>query len=373
MINKQSSNRKPAHLLAMVALAAFAALAMFVVRPGGSALAQSVDSSPIGIEVHQSIGGPIGDNSPNVFNVPGDEDCEDDEDDYEPGGSPPPGSSNDDDDEDCEDENDEDDEDCDDNYDGPWSPGGSHDDDECDDDRDHGDRDCDRGRDDNHRGGRDDCDRDHRDRCDDDRDHRDRGYDSRDRHDDDCDEDASITISKDASPSTNETFGFSGDLGSFSLKDGGSKTFKVDRGTYVVHEDSDSDWDLRAIDCSGNGTQITSVSQMKVTIRVGDGDNVRCTFENRGDEPAQVVAPIVAPAPVIIYVPVPAPQPVVRVVEAPRAPEPTRPVQVVAALPRTGEGPATESGSLALPLGIAGASIVVGAGYVAVRRIRDSE
>jgi hypothetical protein len=347
---KQGSVKKPAGWLAMVGLAAAGALALFAFSSGDSAYAASADDS-------QML-------QPQVFNQ-----------------EAPPGRRGDDDD--CDRDWDRNggrgDDDCCDRDGWDRDGRGGRDDDDCDRD-DHDRDDCDRDRDrdrwdrdsrDRDRD-RDDCDRhdDHDDDdCDDDDHDRDR---HRDHDDDDCDE-STITIIKDASPSSNDTFSFGGDLGSFTLRDGQSRNFRVDSGTYTVWENVKGDWDLESVDCSGDG--IVTKQNDGVRIRVSDDDHVTCIFNNEGAAPVKVVSPAVAPQPQIIYVPVPAPQPVARPVEVVREPAPApRPAAPVASLPRTGQGPDfQQEGNLALPLGALAALSLAGFGYLAVRRVRDTE
>jgi hypothetical protein len=327
-------------------MAAAGALSLFAFSSGGSAYAAGIDDS-------QNL-------SPTVFNAE-DDDCDDDDNDgpYDPSGR----RGNDDDD--CEDDRDN----CDRDYD--WwrtnAPGRNRDNDCRDHDRDRDDCDRDRDRRDRDRD-RDRCDRD---RDDDDCDNDHDWWDKRDRHDDDCD--ATITIEKHVSGSSGGSAGFGGDLGRFNLRDGQSRTFRVDPGSYTVWE-NDSD-ELESIRCSGDGFASPDKPNGRVRIRVSEGDDVRCVFTNEGEAPVKVVSPAVAPQPQIIYVPVPAPQPVARPVEVVREPAPApRPTQTVAALPRTGEGlDFQREGSYALPLGVLAALSIAGFGYVAARRVRNTD
>jgi hypothetical protein len=373
-------------------LAAAGALALFALNPSGSASAAGLDDS-------QRL-------TPQVFNQEAPPDRRgNDNDDCDrngggwngPNGSPSRGGH----DDDCDRDDDHDWDDCDRDWDRNGPPGRDRDRDRCDRDDDHDWDDCDRdwGRNDRDRDrDRDRCDRDDdRDRCDRDwgrdwdrdrdcdrdrhdrdrRDYCDRDRKDRDRYGRDCRDrdDSTITIIKDTSPSSNETFSFGGDLGSFTLRDGQSRTFRVDSGTYTVWENHENDWSLDSINCSGDG--VVTRSGDGVRIRVSDDDRVTCVFNNEGaDEPVKVVSPVVAPQPQIIYVPVPAPQPVVRqVVEVVREPAPApRPAAPVASLPRTGQGLGfQQEGNLALPLGVLAALSIAGFGYLAVRRVRDTE
>jgi hypothetical protein len=338
---KNASMRKPTRWLAIAGLAAAGALSLFAFSSGGSAYAAGIDDS-------QNL-------SPTVFNAPGDDDCDDDDNN------------------------------------GPWNgPGSRGNNDDCDDDRDNCDRDDNWWRNNAPSRSRDnDCrDRD-RDNCDRDRDRRDRDRDRDrcDRDDDDCDDhdsyrrshnnddcDAHITIIKQVTGSGSGGASFRGDLGSFTLRDGQSRSFRVDPGTYEVWESDASE--LESIRCSGDGFASPDRPNGKVRIRVSEDDHVTCTFTNEGEQPIKVVSPAVAPQPQIIYVPVPAPQPVARPVEVIRepAPAPRPPTQTVAALPRTGEGlDFQREGSFALPLGVLAALSVAGFGYLAARRVRTTD
>jgi len=369
--------RKPVGRLAMLSLAAAGALALFAFSSGDSAYAaSSVDDSHI---------------TPIVFNAPGDWDCNDH--------NGPPGGNNGNNGHDCDNNNDHNNDDCDRDWDhnGPPGNNNNHGNDDCDHNNDHGNDDCDhnnghngppsRGNDrDNcdRNDDRDNCDRNSRDRnsrdrdrcndrCDDNRDRNSRDRNSRDR--DNCDdEESEITIIKNAEGTTSNNFSFGGDLGSFNLKDNQSRSFTVDAGYYTVWENEEADWDLQSVNCSGDGI-ITPLSN-GVRIRVSEDDHVTCVFNNiGGTTPIKIVSPAVAPQPQIIYVPVPAPAPVARPVEVVREPAPApRPVQAVAALPRTGEGlDFQREGGLALPLGALAALTVAGFGYLAVRRVRDTD
>jgi hypothetical protein len=352
---KQGSIRKPAGWLAIVGLAAAGALSLFAFSSSGSAYAAGIDDQ-------QNL-------SPTVFNQPGgDDDCDNDHNGGYGGWNQDGQNHNND---DCDHNNDHGNNDCD--HDNNWwqqNNRGRDRDRECGrDDRDNHDRDdCDRDRDSRDRDrDRDDCDRDrdNHDDCDDD--HRDRDH----RNNDDCE--ATITIVKQITGSGDGSARFRGDLGSFTLGDGDSESFRVDPGTYVVWETDTTD--LESIRCTGDGFASTDRPNGKVTIRVHEDDDVTCTFTNEGVEKVKAVSPAVAPQPQIIYVPVPAPQPVTRPVEVVREPAPApRPTQTVAALPRTGEGlDFQREGSLALPLGVLAALSVAGFGYVAARRVRDTD
>jgi hypothetical protein len=178
---------------------------------------------------------------------------------------------------------------------------------------------------------------------------------------------ATIKIIKDTNPETSSPSfefeinkvggGFSED---FSLEDDESATFHVSAGTYIVEEDSENDWDLVDIDCTG-GSSDEDVSDGDVEIEVDENDSVTCTFTNEPeDQQPQLV--LIQPPTVII------PQPTAR----PPAPAPTAvlPAATAPQLPRAGEGPQS-NGNPALPIG-AGllAFAAVGLVYWRVRRAR---
>jgi LPXTG-motif cell wall-anchored protein len=94
-------------------------------------------------------------------------------------------------------------------------------------------------------------------------------------------EEGSITIVKDASPADDTAFGFTGDLGAFSLSDP-SNTTEVTSGllpgTYDVTETALAGWALTGLVCSdGSPTDLASGT---ASIDLAAGENVICTFTN---------------------------------------------------------------------------------------------
>jgi hypothetical protein len=183
---------------------------------------------------------------------------------------------------------------------------------------------------------------------------------------------ASITITKDTDPEDDgESFSFSSSFGSFNLKDDQSKHFQgLDSGTYTFVEAAESDWELLSIVCSGSGHWVVDLSDHEVKITVDDDEHVTCEFNNIGEEdpPVVVVPPVVVNPPVVIIQ-----QPPQVIVQQPQvivAAQPTPRTQVVAALPRTGDGSAAQQSSLgtALPIGLASALLITGAAYAVARR-----
>jgi hypothetical protein len=93
----------------------------------------------------------------------------------------------------------------------------------------------------------------------------------------------SITIVKETDPDGGTGFSFGGDLGSFSLGDGGSRQFSdLSPGTYDIREDVPSGWDLDRVQCTGGSS--TSISA-GIRVQLGEGDNVICTFYNVEEPP----------------------------------------------------------------------------------------
>ncbi|MBW1789937.1 MAG: hypothetical protein JRK53_25535 [Deltaproteobacteria bacterium] len=97
-----------------------------------------------------------------------------------------------------------------------------------------------------------------------------------------------ITIIKDATPKDGQDFGFTGDLGSFTLDNDADPTYPASRSFVVTAENSPFDvtetvpsgWDLADIDCSSTGTLVVSSITDGVRISLVDGDDVTCTFYN---------------------------------------------------------------------------------------------
>jgi hypothetical protein len=99
----------------------------------------------------------------------------------------------------------------------------------------------------------------------------------------------SISIFKDTDPTGGTGFSFGGDLGAFSLDDGGSETFNgLTPGDFDVTETPTSGWTLVNVTCTGaDYTPITN----GVTIHLDAGETVGCTFYNEADQ--KIFLPIV--------------------------------------------------------------------------------
>jgi hypothetical protein len=101
-------------------------------------------------------------------------------------------------------------------------------------------------------------------------------------------EKGSITIVKDAQPDDPQDFGFTGDLGSFSLDDDSDGTLSdtftsgaLDAGTYAVTEAATTGWTLAGISCdTGEGQSISTRDGSTITINLAQGEDVTCTFTN---------------------------------------------------------------------------------------------
>jgi hypothetical protein len=91
---------------------------------------------------------------------------------------------------------------------------------------------------------------------------------------------STIIIDKATDPNGDPTeFAFSGELGAFTLVDGGSRTFSgLFPGTYDIAEASAAGWRLRDVTC-GDET-IEPSDDEPVSIHVDAGQTLRCTFSN---------------------------------------------------------------------------------------------
>jgi LPXTG-motif cell wall-anchored protein len=123
---------------------------------------------------------------------------------------------------------------------------------------------------------------------------------------------ASVRIVKDAQPNGPRNFHFTTDiqhnnedgLDTFTLDDDPTSArpnFQqfdgVIPGTYWVTEQQEDGWDLNALDCSG-GQVAKDLANRKVTITVGDGDSVVCTFVNvRNAQGETTEPPVTTPTP----------------------------------------------------------------------------
>jgi hypothetical protein len=119
-----------------------------------------------------------------------------------------------------------------------------------------------------------------------------------------------IEIEKSANPQGNQEFPFSSEiLGDFTLVDSrrdeslSSRTFTdLAPGTYTVSELVPENWELTGVTCST--TQGVVISGPEVTITLGPGGSVVCTYRDRRLEPPAPPEPPVPPTP-----PVPPPTP----------------------------------------------------------------
>ena len=88
---------------------------------------------------------------------------------------------------------------------------------------------------------------------------------------------ADVTIAKVTEPATGETgFTFGGDLGAFSLDDGGSQLFQLTPGSYTVTETAKSGWELTSVSCTATSNPLAN----GVSLSLARGDDVTCTFTN---------------------------------------------------------------------------------------------
>ena len=103
--------------------------------------------------------------------------------------------------------------------------------------------------------------------------------------------DATISITKSASPADGTDFGFSGDLGPFMLDDGGlpdainsTETFTIpgtQAGTKTITETALPGWSTTDIDCTGTQSFTPDLENQSVNVLVDWGDTVSCTFTNQ--------------------------------------------------------------------------------------------
>jgi uncharacterized repeat protein (TIGR01451 family) len=120
-------------------------------------------------------------------------------------------------------------------------------------------------------------------------------------------EKGSITIVKDAQPDDPQDFGFTGDLGSFSLDDDADVTLPnsssfgdLEAGSYAVTENATTGWTLADITCNtGEGQSTATRDGNAITISLAEGEDVTCTFTNTKD---QTPPPPPPPAPLGIQI-----------------------------------------------------------------------
>ena len=92
---------------------------------------------------------------------------------------------------------------------------------------------------------------------------------------------ASLTILNATTESSAEQFGFTSSLGNFSLANGESQSFgELAAGTYAVTEGTlPAGWVLQGAACDGNDAG--TVVQNTLTVTLGPGEDVTCTFTNQ--------------------------------------------------------------------------------------------
>ena len=89
----------------------------------------------------------------------------------------------------------------------------------------------------------------------------------------------SITIVKATNPAGGTGFNFTGDLGPFSLDDGGQQPFTgLPSGDYDITEVASVGWLLAYVTCQGGGYTLTPGG---VTVHLDPGENITCTFTNQ--------------------------------------------------------------------------------------------
>ena len=118
----------------------------------------------------------------------------------------------------------------------------------------------------------------------------------------------SITIKKDATPDSSQSFGFTASgpdakVGDFSLVDNGDAAAStnlfesIKRGTYSISENTvDPMWDFVDVSCTNSGPGTTwSKNGPALTVTLGPGGTVDCTYSNKR-KPTLTVTKTVVPA-----------------------------------------------------------------------------
>ena len=142
-----------------------------------------------------------------------------------------------------------------------------------------------------------------------------------------------IEIEKEATPQSSQRFPFTGPFEPFTLVDdadgGGSSRLYTGLapGTYVFREHVPEDWELTGVTCNDPAVAVTGP---EVTIPLGPGDSVVCTYHDRRSDPP--IPPEPPEPPVPPYPPVP-PDPV-EPPAPPPPPPPTTELVVVKRAPR---------------------------------------
>lgn len=119
---------------------------------------------------------------------------------------------------------------------------------------------------------------------------------------------AIVTIVKAAVPEGPQSFGFTGDLGAFSLTDDGTpantQTFvDISPTTYSVYEDVVPGWDLTDIQCvDPTGDTGVFLSSREVYFDLDPGEEVFCTFTNVSQQQEEPGIPVLSRAGVVVLV-----------------------------------------------------------------------
>jgi len=88
----------------------------------------------------------------------------------------------------------------------------------------------------------------------------------------------SINIVKATQPAGGAGFGFSSDLGAFTLADGQSTNFSgLEARNYKIAESLQQGWSLQSVNCSGGDFTLNNDG---VTVHLGKAQNITCTFTN---------------------------------------------------------------------------------------------
>jgi hypothetical protein len=103
-----------------------------------------------------------------------------------------------------------------------------------------------------------------------------------------------ITVVKETDPAGGSGFSFAGDLGAFSLDDGGDREFSdLAPGDYDVTEVAASGWELDSVVCTGGDS--SSIAD-GVTIHLDSGEDITCTFSNEEQEGSIIIVKETDPA-----------------------------------------------------------------------------
>ncbi len=98
-----------------------------------------------------------------------------------------------------------------------------------------------------------------------------------------------ITIIKDARPDSAQDFGFTGDLGSFTLDDDGDASNGTSNmasfqnlvaGSYSVSETGVEGWDLTNLECETTGGASAEIDGATADLNLTDGGSITCVFTN---------------------------------------------------------------------------------------------